>query len=521
VTAGNAALLLQGNVLAPADVFENGQVLIGADGDIDCVACDCSDEPEYAVATRVVCPAGVISPGLIDARNLLSFAQNLPAPDTGERYEHRHDWRLGLRGHSAISATGNASLNQRRYGELRALLAGVTSLNSSSSAATPGLVRNLDGSDADALGVARVINDNFPLGDANGAQLASGCGYPSLPVLDPAANTLYTVSEGIDSVARNEWLCLAGLTASGVDVVGPRAISGLLALGADDLERLRRRSATLLWTPRYAVRLYGDAGPVAAATRLGVPLALATVWTRTGSMNLQRELICADEIDRAYLGDVFGDHSLWAMATANAAAALGARSRLGELAPGLRGDIAVFDARVRSAHRAVIAAAPADVVLVLRDGVAQYGDAALLEALGQGGGICDALDVCGVARRVCVQREFGLTLAALESALGAGAYPAFFCDVPADEPSCLPARGAAVNGSTTYSGLPGSNDADGDGVADGSDNCASVFNPVRPIDDGVQADADGDGVGDACDACPIESGNAPCLRRVFADSFEG
>jgi len=38
-------------------------------------------------------------------------------------------------------------------------------------------------------------------------------------------------------------------------------------------------------------------------------------------------------------------------------------------------------------------------------------------------------------------------------------------------------------------------DADGDGVADGQDNCASVANAD-------QADGDGDGVGDACDSCP-------------------
>jgi len=40
-------------------------------------------------------------------------------------------------------------------------------------------------------------------------------------------------------------------------------------------------------------------------------------------------------------------------------------------------------------------------------------------------------------------------------------------------------------------------DADGDGVADGGDNCPFTPNPD-------QADADGDGRGDACDACPLD-----------------
>ena len=53
-----------------------------------------------------------------------------------------------------------------------------------------------------------------------------------------------------------------------------------------------------------------------------------------------------------------------------------------------------------------------------------------------------------------------------------------------------------------YDGVTGS-DADGDGVDDASDNCPSLFNPIRPMDNGTQADADGDGDGDLCDATPI------------------
>jgi hypothetical protein len=41
-------------------------------------------------------------------------------------------------------------------------------------------------------------------------------------------------------------------------------------------------------------------------------------------------------------------------------------------------------------------------------------------------------------------------------------------------------------------------DSDGDGVADGCDNCANVFNAG-------QSDVDGDGVGDLCDNCQLTS----------------
>lgn len=72
-------------------------------------------------------------------------------------------------------------------------------------------------------------------------------------------------------------------------------------------------------------------------------------------------------------------------------------------------------------------------------------------------------------------------------------------------------------------------DVDGDGVADGADNCPLTFNPAQPDADadGVgdvcdncpfiaqpgQADADGDGVGDACDNCPS-------VANAFQEEFE-
>jgi len=46
-------------------------------------------------------------------------------------------------------------------------------------------------------------------------------------------------------------------------------------------------------------------------------------------------------------------------------------------------------------------------------------------------------------------------------------------------------------------------DTDGDGISNADDNCPKVFNPIRPIDGGLQPDLDGDGAGDACDDSPL------------------
>ena len=217
-------------------------------------------------------------------------------------------------------------------------------------------------------------------------------------------------------------------------------------------------------------------------------------------LNVLRELACADGFNRNYLAGFFTDEALWLMATRNAAAALGVGDALGTLAPGHVGDVAVFNGATRPDHRAVLGAGAGDVVLVLRAGKVLYGDDAVVAAL-PGGAMCDALPVCGVAKRVCVSGEGGgRTLASLTAA-NPNAYPLFFCADPMNEPSCLPARNAmgathnpVVNGSTRYAGMSTAADMDGDGIANAMDDCPTVFDPIRPVDNGHQPDQDGDGV---------------------------
>jgi hypothetical protein len=161
----------------------------------------------------------------------------------------------------------------------------------------------------------------------------------------------------------------------------------------------------------------------------------------------------------------------------------------------------------------VVEAEPADVALVLRGGRVLYGDAALVQAI-PASGACDELEVCTVAKRACLQAEIGESLANLRTAVGAAIYPLFDCDEPDDEPTCVPSRQGteSVEGSTLYTGQPTAGDADGDGIDDWLDDCPQVFNPIRPVDEGVQADADSDAVGDACDVCPLDADSTSCSR---------
>lgn len=515
VSAGGAAKLISGDVLAPSGLLKGGQVLIDAAGHIACVGCHCAAQAPGA--TEIACAGAVISPGLINAHDHLGFTQNPPHPDSGERFEHRHDWRLGLRGHTKIPAPGGADAGQLTWGELRFLLTGATATAGAGGA--PGLLRNLDDpAGLEGLATRSARLQTFPLDDATGILRAGDCNYGPHP--DRAGRVALShayvphVAEGIDDEAHNEFSCVsdpafdvdphAGGPQASNDLIRPRtAVVHGVALRPADFAAMAAEKADLVWSPRTNVALYGDTAPVTVAARAGVNIALGTDWTISGSANLLRELRCADDFNRRYLDRFFTDRELWEMATVNSARALRVDRQVGALRRGLAADVAIFDAQGHDGYRAVIDAEPADVLLVLRGGKVLYGDETLVAGLVTPGS-CESLAVCGSAKAVCELAELGTNLAAL-TAHNAASYPAFFCGVPAGEPSCTPARSASVGGSTTYDGVAREGDADGDGIEDAADNCPQVFNPVRPMDHGLQADADGDGVGDACDSSPLDA----------------
>lgn len=514
VEPGTSGLLIVGDVLVPGEVFEQGAVLLDDNGVVQCVGCDCA--AQAVDATKVICPDAVVSPGLINAHDHIGWMNDPPwvaadnNVDPALRWEHRHDWRRGKRGHPSINTGGGASSDDRAYGELRFILGGATSVFGSGSA--PGLMRNLDRDDVPGQPAAKY--ETFPLSDTSGTQLTMGCTYGALDGPQNVDAYAPHVSEGIDAEARNEFLCLTGQQDGATEAIAANtAIIHGIGLLPQDVALLGARGGKLIWSPRSNVSLYGDTAQVTLYHRLGISVGLGTDWMPSGSMNMLRELRCADELNQRNFGGYFSDEDLWLMATLGSARALAMDDAIGVLAPGRVGDIAVFKNNGRRYHRAILDANPGDVALVLRAGQVLSGDAAVVDALETG---CDVIsDVCGSDKRACLSREIGKGLPDLLTAVGE-LYPLYFCDAPTDEPSCLPARtldGDVVNASNLYEGMSLADDRDGDGVLDAEDNCPDIFNPRRPLDDGSQGDADGDAQGDVCDPCPLDPGTADC--QVF------
>ncbi len=518
VTAGNESKIIIGNILTPQTIFRGGQVAIDSAGLITCVGCDCAQGGE----TTIVCPKASVSPGLINTHDHITFTHNAPYtpptyPGTSElvRYEHRHEWRKGQNSKPKIPAPGGASGDRISFGELRFVMGGGTSIVGSGG--QPGLLRNLDNAtQQEGLNKPRVEFETFPLGDSGGTRRTADCNYGEIVTPESLANVKSFephTAEGTDVSAHNEFKCQSSdvydTSAPGVSenlLLPKTAMIHAVGLKAADYAAMAAAGTALIWSPRSNITLYGDTARVTVAASFGVEIALGTDWMPTGSMNLLRELRCADELNQSYFDNYFTDKQLWEMVTLNAAAVTAMDDVLGLLAPGHVADIAIFAGNDRGHHGAVIEAEPKDIALVMRGGIVLYGEDTTVGALTTS---CDAVDVCGAPKRVCTRRDTGKTYPELLAAVGS-IYPAFACGVPEKEPSCVPSRSRAVEGSTIFTGVPGGSDRDGDGIDDTADNCPDMFNPVRPLDSAMQPDLDGDMVGDACDVCPSDAGATVC-----------
>ncbi|MEM7153820.1 MAG: amidohydrolase family protein [Myxococcota bacterium] len=526
VTPGSASLLLQGTVLAGFDVYENGSVLVDTtdpNGRITCVGCDCAATDEGRVATVVACDQGVISPGLINPHDHITFTLSQPQGHADERYDHRHDWRLGLDGHTELNTFPGSDSSREGvlYGELRMLLGGATSLTGSVGGANAsGLVRNLDRADVtEGLEGVDVNYRTFPLGDAGGDLIAMGCDYPFIDGDFNLNDDVYMphVAEGINDEARNEFACLSGAPGGTDLIAGNTSVIHGIGMRPTDINVMAQEGAMLVWSPRSNIDLYGISADITAYRNLGVRIALGTDWTASGSMNVLRELACAAEFNANHLDNAFSDAELWLMTTYWAAVSQGADDQIGLLREGHIADIAIFDGSENTDHRAIIDGHPSDVALVLRGGQPLHGDASVIEALIDPAEVeqCETLDVCGVDKRMCSERDAGLQIGQIQAEVNAAAYPLFFCDTPDDEPSCDPAR------PDEFPQRGGPDDADGDGVADADDNCPSVFNPIRPLDGDIQGDNDADGLGDVCDLCPLDPGEDCEVPDIFDQDGDG
>ncbi len=512
---------IEGTILYEDGPMSRSSLLINPKGLLSCTGCDCLAEAKALDATRISCPNGLVSPALINGHDHLTWANVRPQSAGEERFEHRNDWRGGKRGHKKISVPSGGSNAEILFGEIRQLMVGTVSIAGSNSA--PGFLRNLDSPlYREGLGNEAMDYDTFPLESGGDYDFRVGnCAYsrqPALAYLDVGRHLMH-VAEGIDDAARNEFLCLSGRAEGGRDAIEARnTIVHGIGLVAEDAKEMAANGTALVWSPRSNISLYGNTAAVPLLKRSGVNVALGTDWVPSGSAHLLREAQCALHMNEDFWSSSLSDQELWQMMTSKAASAFKMEREIGRIAKGLQADIVIYRRlKAKNVYRSIMNSEAKDTALVLRSGLPLYGDDVLLKALVPQED-CGSVNVCGEQKALCYSREAKLLaseglgdLSALVSKMeaSANAYPLFFCEAPKDEPSCEPMRKGEYEGKTSL-------DQDGDGIANEKDNCPNVFNPIRPLDKGLQADADNDGSGDACDICPLEKGEL-CEKAIDND----
>ncbi len=499
VTQGSDdVIIMQGTLLLPTGQLERGQVRIEG-STITCVGCDC----DVATATHITCGDTAISPGLINPHDHLGWTHDVPVKiNHHERFEHRHDWRNGDPEDQdrALNTHGGANNAELTWGELRQASAGTTSIIGSESA--PGLLRNLDVKREADLPFATGAS-TFPLGDSRGDVRRNNCRYPKI-VTDTYVNNQKAyvphVGEGIDGRAQNELRCIEGVLPGAAHWLSPRvALVHAIAVDAIDAERIAQANASVVWSPRSNLALYGNTAPIPLLTRLGVSVALGTDWIPTGSATIPREMQCARHMSETYWNTAIADQDLWWMVTGAAAKAAG-QPTLGVLREGGSADIALF--AIPDGRPYNIADRTAEHTrLVLRGGKPIFGDTEIVKQLTNN---CTTIPSnCTTEKTTCLPAPFN-TYQDLANTVGTTGYGLYLCEALPDEPHC-----------EAYTLVSSEHDQDHDGIDDANDNCPSMFNPPLADVGAVQADHDHDGQGDMCDLCPL--GEQACLQTSQVD----
>ena len=485
----NDLWLINATAILPDGALPDAELLWSTtSGDIVCVDLDCSEEEGYDQATRLC--ADVVLPAFVDPHNHMQYNVVGPWPH-GRMFENRYEWRGDSDYWDYTDLIDPVdSCSATAWAELRTLMTGTTAVAGNYlDGCDPILVRNLDeGEEHHYLdGYRAKFRTDAPDEDADDlADWAEDLDSGSLDAYVPHC------AEGLYGTVRSEFQPLID-----ADLLRPE--TGLIH-GTDldpmQLTRMAVSGTHLIWAPQSNIDLYGRTADVTTAHALGVPIALGPDWTLSGTAGQLFELQCVDRLNREAFRGAFCLSEMVAMPTLGSAAAVGLDGVLGELTPGARADLLVLQGDPLAPWTTVLTADQTRIELVTVDGQPMLGNAATLEAVTELDPLCDELDVCGTAMRVCLRtseghRTYAELEADLEAELGSHLYPTFFCPDDVDyEPEWC---------ELTVPGGIADDDEDRDGVAAADDVCPGVFDPE-------QRDEDGDGVGNACDPLPWEPG---------------
>ncbi|CAN5919427.1 hypothetical protein BH11MYX2_BH11MYX2_14030 [soil metagenome] len=400
-------VLLQG-IIVQADRTFAGEVLVEGDT-ITCVAESC-----FAADAAIVHTDGLIVPGLLNAHDHILFDMFDETDwSPSKLYTNHKQWTNELKYKALVdtkqylngeSSPVSLGCEMDKYGALKHLIAGTTSIQGSANptdkACFGSVARTIDtsanGLDDDHMQTATI----FPSADSANSVCANiASGRTSAYVIH--------IGEGTDAIARRELTQLASITTTPECLYSPHTtIVHGTAMDDAEMTILAQHGMNLVWSPRSNTFLYGTTTDIPLALSKGINVALAPDWSIGGGHNMLDELRFADELDNTEWGDQLSPQQLFAMATINAARAMGVADKLGSLEVGKKADLFVIPGDALAPYDALLRATPADVRLVMVGGLAMYGDAAVAP-LASPAPASETLDVCGHAKFVGMAQPGG------------------------------------------------------------------------------------------------------------------
>ena len=427
---GSSGWLLRGTVLAPEGVIDPGEVLIIGDT-ITCVAADCTAEASVA-QVAIVETTGVISPGLVDAHNHIAYdflPEWIPSPPV--LFDNRYVWaddptyEEHVLPYSAHGSTGTHFCPGAKWGELRAIVHGTTTIQGQThaQACIDRLARNADS--FHGLGhdhMQTTIGSPRDIDDETAAEYVANFTATE----EPTTRFAVHMQEGVmGNNVELEFASFAGRDDrdnrhAGQSLLADASFQGVavlihaVSLTSAELQEVAATGSKIVWSPSSNMVLYGTTAPIGEILQLGITVGLGPDWTLSGEDDMLAEMRFALDWAQTEGEPAVTPEALFHMATDWGADAVGLQDSIGRLAPGMRGDVVVFGRIDADPYRSVATSTAADVHLVLIDGLAYYGDAEVGSAIALNDE-CDPLDACGAAKFLCVKNTPGSSSRATET----------------------------------------------------------------------------------------------------------
>ena len=381
-------IALKGTIVTPSHVIQNGWVLI-ENGKISGI---------FSSHKRVVFPPntlsvntkGLIFPGLVDVHNHISFNAFEAWAVGPVKFNNRYAWRYFSTIHeSKVKSPYDHLLEQALfchmsiYGELRAIVGGTTSLIRGKDTCINGLARDLlDPNQVEQRRIESLIDikDYEPpsiYGDPNDRNVDEDLKNARMKLQAGTLDAFFIhLAEGksTDAVTKEEFSILE---AKGL-LTDKTAIVHGISLGPRQFSAMYRKGASLVWSPRSNIALYGETADIAAAKRQRIRIAIAPDWAITGSSNLLEELRYAKQWNERHLGSLLTHKDLVDMVTRIPADIAGLGDKLGSIKLGYFADLLVIAGDPSDPYRSLVQARTSEVKLVVVNGSPLYGEKALM-----------------------------------------------------------------------------------------------------------------------------------------------